>query len=57
MAPELYEQAYDERVDVYSYGMVLLELVTMQYPYAECANVAQIWKRANEASPAAPWPL
>lgn len=35
MAPELYEEKYDEKVDVYSFGMCLLELATMEYPYGE----------------------
>jgi serine/threonine protein kinase len=45
MAPELYEEKYDERVDVYSFGMCLLELATMEYPYSECRNAAQIYKK------------
>jgi serine/threonine protein kinase len=58
MAPELYEEEYDDRVDVYSYGMCLLELATMEYPYAECRNAAQIYRKvtlvsALQCSPAA----
>ncbi|KAG1678612.1 hypothetical protein FOA52_012619 [Chlamydomonas sp. UWO 241] len=45
MAPELYEESYDEKVDVYSFGMCLLELDTLEYPYAECKNAAQIYKK------------
>ena len=30
MAPELYEEEYDDRVDVYSFGMCLLELAVME---------------------------
>ena len=47
MAPELYEEEYDDRVDVYSYGMCLLELATMEYPYAECRNAAQIYRKVT----------
>jgi WNK lysine deficient protein kinase len=47
MAPELYEEEYDDRVDVYSFGMCLLELATMQYPYAECKNAAQIYRKVS----------
>ena len=47
MAPELYDEKYDEKVDVYSFGMCMLELSTLQYPYSECANPAQIWKRVS----------
>ncbi|KAJ9528858.1 hypothetical protein QJQ45_000094 [Haematococcus lacustris] len=47
MAPELYEEKYTEKVDVYSFGMCLLELATMEYPYAECRNAAQIYKKVT----------
>ncbi|KAI5067294.1 hypothetical protein GOP47_0017822 [Adiantum capillus-veneris] len=45
MAPELYEEEYTELVDVYSFGMCLLEMVTSEYPYSECSNAAQIYKK------------
>ncbi|KAH6814481.1 with no lysine kinase 4 [Perilla frutescens var. frutescens] len=45
MAPELYEENYDELVDVYSYGMCILEMITSEYPYSECTNPAQIYKK------------
>lgn len=45
MAPELYEEDYNELVDIYAFGMCLLELVTFEFPYAECANHAQIYKK------------
>jgi serine/threonine protein kinase len=48
MAPELYEERYNEKVDVYGYGMCMLELATMQYPYKECVNAAQIYKRVTQ---------
>ncbi|KZV25678.1 hypothetical protein F511_04739 [Dorcoceras hygrometricum] len=47
MAPELYEEEYNELVDIYALGMSLLELVTLEYPYAECANAAQIYKKVT----------
>jgi hypothetical protein len=47
MAPELYDEEYDDRVDVYSFGMCLLELVTLQYPYSECRNAAQIYRKVT----------
>lgn len=47
MAPELYEEEYNELVDIYAFGMCLLELVTFEYPYAECANAAQIYKKVT----------
>lgn len=48
MAPELYEEKYDEKVDVYSFGMCMLELSTMEYPYSECKNTAQIYKKVTQ---------
>lgn len=45
MAPELYEENYNELVDVYSYGMCILEMITSEYPYSECTNPAQIYKK------------
>ena len=47
MAPELYEEEYDDRVDVYSFGMALLELATLEYPYSECTNAAQIYRKVS----------
>ena len=45
MAPELYEESYTEKVDIYAFGMCLLEIVSMEYPYSECNNMAQIFKK------------
>ncbi|EEE60476.1 hypothetical protein OsJ_13740 [Oryza sativa Japonica Group] len=45
MAPEVYEESYDELADVYSFGMCVLEMVTLDYPYSECSNPIQIYKR------------
>lgn len=50
MAPELYEEEYNELVDIYAFGMCLLELVTLEYPYVECANAAQIYKKVTAVS-------
>lgn len=45
MAPEVYEEEYNELVDIYSFGMCVLEMVTFEYPYSECSNPAQIYKK------------
>ncbi|CAN1807843.1 Serine/threonine-protein kinase WNK1 [Linum perenne] len=45
MAPEVYEEEYNELVDIYSFGMCVLEMVTFEYPYSECTHAAQIYKR------------
>ncbi|KAJ3089393.1 Serine/threonine-protein kinase wnk3 [Quaeritorhiza haematococci] len=47
MAPELYDERYDEKVDIYAFGMVVLEIVTKEYPYSECTNQAQIYKKVT----------
>lgn len=50
MAPELYEEEYNELVDIYSFGMCILELITCEYPYSECKNHAQIYKKVISVS-------
>ncbi|KAG2676972.1 hypothetical protein I3760_12G076300 [Carya illinoinensis] len=47
MAPELYEEEYNNLVDVYSFGMCMLEMVTCEYPYSECNNPAQIYRKVT----------
>ncbi|NXM93681.1 WNK1 kinase, partial [Sylvia borin] len=51
MAPEMYEEKYDESVDVYAFGMCMLEMATSEYPYSECQNAAQIYRRVTSVSP------
>lgn len=59
MAPELYEENYNELVDIYSFGMCLLEMLTAEYPYSECTNPAQIYKKVTLVSldPVCDWVL
>ncbi|XP_074574390.1 putative serine/threonine-protein kinase WNK9 [Curcuma longa] len=45
MAPEVYEEEYNELVDIYSFGMCVLEMVTFEYPYSECTHPVQIYKK------------
>jgi serine/threonine protein kinase len=47
MAPELYDEKYDEKVDIYAFGMVILEIATKEHPYSECQNQAQIFKKVS----------
>ncbi|KAE8694928.1 putative serine/threonine-protein kinase WNK4 [Hibiscus syriacus] len=47
MAPELYEEDYNELVDIYSFGMCVFEMLTSKYPYSECSNPAQIYKKVT----------
>lgn len=50
MAPEMYEEHYDEAVDVYAFGMCMLEMATSEYPYNECSGPAQIYKKVTGVS-------
>ncbi|KAI8901435.1 kinase-like domain-containing protein, partial [Globomyces pollinis-pini] len=47
MAPELYDERYDEKVDIYAFGMVILEILSKNYPYSECTNPAQIYRKVS----------
>eukprot|EP00808_Paulinella_micropora_P000266 g74725.t1 len=48
MAPELFEsECFTPGADIYAFGMVMLELVTKQYPYAECHSATQVWRRVS----------
>ncbi|CAA3031710.1 probable serine threonine- kinase WNK9 [Olea europaea subsp. europaea] len=47
MAPEVYAEEYNELVDIYSFGMCVLEMVTFEYPYSECTHPAQIYKKVT----------
>lgn len=50
MAPEMYEEHYDEAVDVYAFGMCMLEMASSEYPYSECQNAAQIYRKVTSVS-------
>ncbi|GER43320.1 protein kinase superfamily protein [Striga asiatica] len=47
MAPELYDENYTEMIDMYSFGMCLLEMVTLELSYSECDNVVKICKKVT----------
>ncbi|PHT44107.1 putative serine/threonine-protein kinase WNK7 [Capsicum baccatum] len=49
MAPVFYEEEYNELVDIYSFGMCMLELVTFEDPYSECKNPAQIYSEYKQS--------
>ena len=55
MAPELYDEDYNEYVDIYSFGMCIVELVTQECPYSECGgNPGKIYKKvSNNIAPEA----
>ncbi len=45
MAPEIYNECYDKRIDIYSFGMALLEITSGKTPYSECDTIPKIWKK------------
>ncbi|PIA42054.1 hypothetical protein AQUCO_02100120v1 [Aquilegia coerulea] len=47
MAPELYDEDYTELIDIYAFGLCLLEMVTMEIPYMECDSIAKIYKKVT----------
>ena len=51
MAPEMYGETYNEKVDIYAFGMCILEIFTGQYPYQECQNPGQIFRKVHEGVP------
>jgi serine/threonine protein kinase len=51
MAPEVYEEEYNELVDIYSFGMCMLEMITLEYPYSECSHPVQIYKKVISVHP------
>jgi len=38
MAPECYEGQYDQKVDIWAFGLCVIEIVTLEYPFKECSN-------------------
>ena len=45
MAPELYEERYGPSVDIYSFGLCVLEMCTHTTPYAECKTPLEIYHK------------
>ena len=53
MAPEMFEDTYTEKVDIYAFGMCLLEMVTKSTPYSECPGVGSVYKKIADNIPPA----
>ncbi|GBG32264.1 Serine/threonine-protein kinase WNK2 [Hondaea fermentalgiana] len=47
MAPELYDEHYDEKVDIYAFGMCVMEMVVKESPYSECDSAGQIFRKVT----------
>eukprot|EP01083_Nonionella_stella_P110471 323237_1 len=43
MAPELYTDEFDHKVDIWAFGICILELITQEKPYSECRNVMRMY--------------
>ena len=49
-APEMYQGAYNELVDVYAFGMCLLEMALLELPFSECKFDGQIVRKLANVS-------
>ena len=47
MAPEMYEQRYGTGVDIYSFGLCVIEMCTLTTPYSECKNQIALFQKIN----------
>ena len=47
MAPEVFDEQYDELIDIYSFGLCMLEMITGEYPYIECKGLTAVMKRVT----------
>ncbi|CAE8678045.1 unnamed protein product [Polarella glacialis] len=45
IAPEIYEEKYGTAVDIYAFGMCLLEMVARGSPYEECTTPGQVYRK------------
>jgi serine/threonine protein kinase len=52
MALEMYSTGatYTTAVDIYAFGMCVLEMITRQVPYSECSSVGGIMKKVSNVS-------
>ncbi|KAF6147841.1 hypothetical protein GIB67_014421 [Kingdonia uniflora] len=50
MAPEIYDENYTELVDIYAFGLCVLELVTRELPYSECDTNVKIYMKVSSGA-------
>lgn len=48
-APEVLHGSVNEKSDIYSFGMLLLEMCTKEAPYAECSNNSEIYQKVKNS--------
>ena len=49
MAPEMFEERYGPSVDIYAFGLCLIEIITSITPYSECKNHVSLYKKISSA--------
>lgn len=56
MAPEIFANGvYDEKVDIYAFGMCVLELITKKIPYGECHSIKDIYTKVTNVGMVVSW--
>lgn len=54
MAREMFEgDGYNEKVDIYAFGMCLIEMATGSYPYKECGDSSDVYRSILQGVPPA----
>ena len=48
MSPEVYKGKYGLKADIYSLGMCVLEIITLEKPYKECENIYNIFENVRK---------
>jgi len=44
MAPEMFDEQYGTEVDIYAFGMCLLQMVSRKLPFSECSTTGQVYR-------------
>ena len=50
MAPELYDEHYGPGVDIYSFGLCILEMCTRMTPYSECKTPIEVYNKVTSGA-------
>ena len=48
MAPEVFDERYGPKVDIYSFGMCVIEMCTDATPYNECQNPGAVYRKISQ---------